>query len=190
MVASTGGEPGGRIEKMSILLKKMKDYVQTTNIGNDDIEGGNCLVNLDDFILCQKIIHHDFRCPIFLELMTDPVFVSSGETYECSCIDKWFEAGHGTCPKTQKTLSSTVRTPNNVLRSLVAQFCEAKGIEQRKGSLKSKSASAYSPAERSEIRLLSKRNADNRVAIAEAGAIPLLVDLLCTPDSGIQERML
>ncbi|KAK7245790.1 hypothetical protein RIF29_40640 [Crotalaria pallida] len=132
MVASTGGEPGGRIEKMSILLKKTKG------------------------------LH--------------PVFVSSGETYERSCIDKWFEAGHGTCPKTQKTLSSTVRTPNNVLRSLVAQFCEAKGTEQRKGSLKSESASACSPAERSKIesllrKLTSGKHEEQRLA---AGSVMLI----------------
>lgn len=74
----------------------------------------------------------------------------------------------------------------------------------------SKTASACSPAERTkietllckltssspedqraaagEIRLLAKRNADNRVAIAEAGAIPLLVGLLSTPDSRTQEH--
>ncbi|KAJ9537715.1 hypothetical protein OSB04_030448 [Centaurea solstitialis] len=39
-----------------------------------------------------------------------------------------------------------------------------------------------------EIRLLAKRNADNRVAIAEAGAIPLLTRLLTAPDSHTQEH--
>nr|XP_043622866.1 U-box domain-containing protein 13-like [Erigeron canadensis] len=39
-----------------------------------------------------------------------------------------------------------------------------------------------------EIRLLAKRNADNRVAIAEAGAIPLLTHLLTAPDSLTQEH--
>ncbi|KAM1167489.1 hypothetical protein ACFX19_030040 [Malus domestica] len=39
-----------------------------------------------------------------------------------------------------------------------------------------------------EIRLLAKGNADYRVAIAEAGAIPLLVGLLSTPDSRTQEH--
>ena len=123
------------------------------------------------------------------------------------------QAGHGTCPKTQQTLTSTVLTPNYVLRSLIAQWCEANGIEPPKrpsDSQPSKSASAYSPAEQSkiesllqkltsvspedqrsaagEIRLLAKRNADNRVAIAEAGAIPLLVGLLSVPDSRTQEH--
>ncbi|CAN1238269.1 U-box domain-containing protein 14 [Linum grandiflorum] len=39
-----------------------------------------------------------------------------------------------------------------------------------------------------ELRLLAKRNADNRVCIAEAGAIPLLVELLSSPDSRTQEH--
>lgn len=124
------------------------------------------------------------------------------------------EAGHGTCPKTQQTLTSFVLTPNYVLRSLIAQWCEANGIEPPKrpsSSRPSKSAaSTCSPADRSkienllrkltsgspedqrsaagEIRLLAKRNADNRVAIADAGAIPLLVGLLSIPDSRTQEH--
>lgn len=135
------------------------------------------------------------------------------QTYERSCIEKWLQAGHGTCPKTQQILTSTVLTPNYVLRSLIEQWCEANGMEPPKrpsNSEPSKSTSACSPAERSkiesllqkltsgspeeqrsaagEIRLLAKRNADNRVAIAEAGAIPLLVGLLSVPDSRTQEH--
>lgn len=135
------------------------------------------------------------------------------QTYERACIEKWLEAGHSTCPKTQQALTSNALTPNYVLRSLIAQWCEANGIEppKRPGSSRTaKPGSACSPAERSkigtllckltsgnpedqrsaagEIRLLAKRNADNRVAIAEAGAIPLLVQLLSTPDSRTQEH--
>lgn len=40
-----------------------------------------------------------------------------------------------------------------------------------------------------EIRLLAKRNANNRVAIAEAGAIPHLVGLLSTTDPLTQEHV-
>lgn len=135
------------------------------------------------------------------------------QTYERSCIEKWLEAGHGTCPKTQQTLSNSSLTPNYVLRSLIAQWCEANGIEppKRPGSARlTKTTSACSAAERSkietllhmlrtgspedqrsaasDIRLLAKRNTDNRVAIAEAGAIPLLVGLLSIPDSRTQEH--
>ncbi|KAL9296612.1 hypothetical protein ACSQ67_022508 [Phaseolus vulgaris] len=218
-MVSSGGDPGARIEKIAMLLKKIKDYVQTENIVKDDNLGGKGIfakvygVGTNEKSHQAPVIPEDFRCPISLELMKDPVIVSTGQTYERSFIEKWLQAGHGTCPKTQQTLTSTVLTPNYVLRSLIAQWCEANGIEPPKrpsSSQPSKSASAYSPAERSkidgllqkltsgspedqrsaagEIRLLAKRNADNRVAIAEAGAIPLLVGLLSVPDSRTQEH--
>ncbi|XP_027345836.1 U-box domain-containing protein 13-like isoform X2 [Abrus precatorius] len=219
MVAASGGDPGAHIEKMSMLLKKIKDYVQTENLDKDDnLEGKGISSRVSGLGTNEKshqapVIPDDFRCPISLELMKDPVIVSTGQTYERACIEKWLQAGHGTCPKTQQPLTSTVLTPNYVLRSLIAQWCEANGIEPPKrpsSSQPSKSASACSPAERSkignllqkltsgspeeqrlaagEIRLLAKRNADNRVAIAEAGAIPLLVRLLSVPDSRTQEH--
>ncbi|CAM8958503.1 unnamed protein product [Rhodiola kirilowii] len=214
MVLARGGDPGENIEKISNLLKKIKDFVQTENPNFDartkDKSGGPGAVNSDTKL---PLIPDDFRCPISLELMKDPVIVSTGQTYERSCIEKWLEAGHGTCPKTQQPLANTTLTPNYVLRSLIAQWCEANGIEapKRPGIPRlSKITSTSTPAERTkieslllklastnpedqrsaagEIRLLAKRNADNRIAIAEAGAIPLLVDLLAVPDSRIQEH--
>uniref|UniRef100_A0A6N2K522 RING-type E3 ubiquitin transferase n=1 Tax=Salix viminalis TaxID=40686 RepID=A0A6N2K522_SALVM len=219
MVTATGGDPGENIEKMSMLLKKIKDFVQTENPNLDaPAKEKNVLPSgsgqaFADGSHKTPAIPDDFRCPISLELMKDPVIVSTGQTYERSCIEKWLESGHETCPKTLQKLSSAALTPNYVLRSLIAQWCEANGIEPPKrptsyGS--NKTASTYSPAELTkteillhklasgsledqrsaagEIRLLAKRNADNRVAIAEAGAIPLLVDLLSTPDSRTQEH--
>lgn len=219
MVAVTGGDPEERIEKMSMLLKKVKDFVQTEN---PDISSPSKEKQIP--VSCNgqastesntksSVIPDDFRCPISLELMTDPVIVSTGQTYERSSIEKWLEAGHSTCPKTQQALTNTTLTPNYVLRSLIAQWCEANGIEppKRPGSSRSaKTGSACSPAEHTkidallrklsasspedqrsaagEIRLLAKRNASNRVAIADAGAIPLLVILLSTPDSRTQEH--
>ncbi|KAK0606036.1 hypothetical protein LWI29_033408 [Acer saccharum] len=219
MVAATGEDPGKSIEKMSMLLKKIKEFVQTENPDLDATSkdknpcadhGGQASSERNHKM---PVLPDDFRCPISLELMKDPVIVSTGQTYERSCIEKWLEAGHGTCPKTQQSLNSNALTPNFALRSLIAQWCEANGIEPPKrpsSSLPSKTSSACSPAERTkieillckltsnspedqrsaagEIRLLAKRNADNRVAIAEAGAIPLLVGLLSTPDSRIQEH--
>uniref|UniRef100_A0A6M2EH27 RING-type E3 ubiquitin transferase n=1 Tax=Populus davidiana TaxID=266767 RepID=A0A6M2EH27_9ROSI len=219
MVGATGGDPGESIEKMSMLLKKIKDFVQTENPNLDAPEreknlppsgSGQAIV---DGSHQMPVIPDDFRCPISLELMKDPVIVSTGQTYERSCIEKWLGAGHDTCPKTQQKLTSTALTPNYVLRSLIAQWCEANGIEppKRPGSSgTSKTVSTCSPAERTkieillhkltsgcledqrcaagEIRLLAKHNADNRVAIAQAGAIPLLVGLLSTPDPCIQEH--
>ncbi|KAF4358688.1 hypothetical protein CsatB_029802 [Cannabis sativa] len=218
MVTASNGDPGASIEKMSMLLKKIKDFVQTENPNLDaPAREKSVPASCSGQPSTEKnhkvpVIPDDFRCPISLELMKDPVIVSTGQTYERSCIEKWLEA-HGTCPKTQQALSNNTLTPNYVLRSLIAQWCEANGLEPPKrpsSSRPNKATSACSPAERTkietllrkltcgnpedkrsaagEIRLLAKRNADNRVAIAEAGAIPLLVNLLSTPDSRTQEH--
>ncbi|XP_022730634.1 U-box domain-containing protein 13-like [Durio zibethinus] len=214
MVSASGGDPGETFEKMSNLLKKIKDFVQTENPNlqaparEKYLPPSSSGQATTDGNRKTPVIPDDFRCPISLELMKDPVIVSTGQTYERCCIEKWLEQGHGTCPKTRQTLSSPALTPNYVLRSLIAQWCEANGIEPPKRP--SKTTSAFSPTEHTkieillrklassnpedqrtaagEIRLLAKRNADNRVAIAEAGAIPLLMSLLSTPDSRTQEH--
>jgi hypothetical protein len=107
----------------------------------------------------------------------------------------------------------TALTPNYVLKSLIALWCESNGVELPKKQVScrsKKSGSNVSDCDRpaidalleklangnteqqraaaGELRLLAKRNADNRVCIAEAGAIPLLVELLSSPDPRAQEH--
>lgn len=139
------------------------------------------------------------------------------QTYERSSIQKWLDAGHKTCPKSQETLLHSGLTPNYVLKSLIALWCESNGIElpQNQGSHRTTrpgggGGSSSSDCDRAfvlallekldngtteqqraaagELRLLAKRNADNRVCIAEAGAIPRLVELLSSPDPRTQEH--
>ncbi|KAL5220692.1 hypothetical protein ABZP36_025405 [Zizania latifolia] len=66
----------------------------------------------------------ELRCPISLQLMYDPVIISSGQTYERVCILKWFNDGHSTCPKTQQQLSHLSLTPNYCVKALIASWCE------------------------------------------------------------------
>ncbi|XP_010930144.1 U-box domain-containing protein 45 [Elaeis guineensis] len=70
----------------------------------------------------------EFRCPISLQLMYDPVIISSGQTYERVCIEKWFGDGHSTCPKTQQQLSHLCLTPNYCVKGLIAGWCEQNGV--------------------------------------------------------------
>lgn len=71
----------------------------------------------------------EFRCPISLKLMSDPVIISSGQTYERVCIEKWFSEGHDMCPKTQQKLSYLGVTPNYCVKGLIASWCEKHGIK-------------------------------------------------------------
>ncbi|KAG1359668.1 U-box domain-containing protein 12 [Cocos nucifera] len=207
MVISSGGEPEERLDEMSSLLKKLRDCVVVENPTSDTLKNNTSSVNHR-----SPIIPDDFRCPISLELMKDPVIVSTGQTYERSCIQKWLDAGHRSCPKTQQNLSHTALTPNFVLRSLIAQWCDANGIElpNKQGNCRDKKPGCRSDCDRAginsllqklksgnqdeqraaagELRLLAKRNANNRVCIAEAGAIPFLVELLSSSDPRTQEH--
>ncbi|KAH0909946.1 hypothetical protein HID58_033267 [Brassica napus] len=144
------------------------------------------------------ILPHEFLCPITLEIMQDP-----------EGIQKWFDAGHKTCPKTGQTLDHLSLAPNYALKNIILQWCEKNNfkIPEKETSLHSENDSEEQKDEVSllvealsssqleeqrasvkQMRLLAKENPENRVLIANAGAIPLLVQLLSYPDSGIQEN--
>ncbi|KVI06875.1 Armadillo [Cynara cardunculus var. scolymus] len=208
LVISTVGDHENFLETASFLLKKINDYVMQVNPAHDSPDREKRFTRHR-----SPVIPDDFRCPISLELMKDPVIVSTGQTYERSCIQKWLDAGHKTCPKTQQTLLHTALTPNYVLKSLIALWCDSNGIELPKSQGNSKNmkagrtgsecdqsaiallleklANGNSDEQRAaagELRLLAKRNTDNRICIADAGAIPLLVELLSSGDSRTQEH--
>ncbi|CAL9136322.1 unnamed protein product [Musa textilis] len=67
------------------------------------------------------------RCPISLELMTDPVTIATGQTYDRASISKWLKSGCLTCPVTGEKLANDSLVPNSAIRNLMEQFChEAK----------------------------------------------------------------
>ena len=87
----------------------------------DDVISLMFLVNkqhLDTTIQGQKTL-----------ISINALFESFVQTYERSCIQKWLDAGHKTCPKTQQTLLHTALTPNYVLKSLITLWCENNGVE-------------------------------------------------------------
>ncbi|KAL2317108.1 hypothetical protein Fmac_030984 [Flemingia macrophylla] len=65
----------------------------------------------------------EFRCPISLDLMRDPVIVSSGHTYDRTSIAQWINSGHHSCPKSGQRLIHTALIPNYALKSLIHQWC-------------------------------------------------------------------
>lgn len=73
-------------------------------------------------------IPKDFCCPISLDLMKDPVIISTGQTYDRSSISRWIDEGHCTCPKTGQMLAHTRLVPNRALRNLIMQWCTAHGV--------------------------------------------------------------
>ncbi|KAL5727156.1 hypothetical protein ACHQM5_000382 [Ranunculus cassubicifolius] len=177
-------------------------------------------------LICQEIgetfltVPKDFCCPISLDLMHDPVIVSTGQTYDRYSIFRWMEEGHCTCPKTGQMLAHIRLVSNCALRSLINQWCTAHeivfdapdfpdvGMEvvtlaaSTKAAMEANKATAALLIEQlsdgsqgakviasQELRLLAKTGKENRACIAEAGAIPLLRNLLPSPNPVAQENL-
>lgn len=156
----------------------------------------------------EAVIPPDFRCPISLDLMRDPVVVATGQTYDRDSIKLWIDSGHATCPKTGQTLAHTELVPNLGLKNLIAMWCrekkipfEAKGSKVKVNGIRTNKTaleavrmtvsflvnklSALESMEAAtgvvyELRVLAKTDHDSRAAIAEAEAIPLLVRYLAS----------
>ena len=80
-------------------------------------------------LLCEHA-PDDFKCPISLELMTDPVtLVGDGMTYERASIERWLAAGNTTSPVTNAELSSLTYVPSHVIKSMIRDFREGEGAE-------------------------------------------------------------
>ncbi|KAM1520564.1 hypothetical protein ACFX10_010928 [Malus domestica] len=81
----------------------------------------------------ELTIPNHFRCPISLELMKDPVTLSTGITYDRQSIETWIEAGNFKCPITNQVLTSFDPIPNHTIRKMIQGWCVEKksfGIER------------------------------------------------------------
>ncbi|WOK99842.1 hypothetical protein Cni_G08554 [Canna indica] len=115
---------------------------------SSDREGGKKLTlqGTEDIVVPM-----DFRCPISLELMRDPVVVATGQTYDRESIVRWIGSGHLTCPNSGQALAHVELVPNRALRNLIARWCRDNSIpfdESDPNSNKKKSAGAANDAAR------------------------------------------
>ncbi|WCJ43701.1 U-box domain-containing protein 9 [Euphorbia peplus] len=65
------------------------------------------------------VVPDDFKCPISGELMSDPVVLSSGQTYDRISIQKQQNDG----------ISETVIIPNSLVRDMISKWCKKHDIE-------------------------------------------------------------
>lgn len=88
-------------------------------------------------VLEELMIPSNFQCPISLDLMKDPVTLSTGITYDRENIERWIEKGNRTCPKTNQVLGKDLLElepiPNHTLRKMIQEWCvenKSYGIER------------------------------------------------------------
>lgn len=157
----------------------------------------------------------DFRCPISLDLMRDPVVLASGQTFDRESIARWIRSGHSTCPCSGQTLRHTNLIPNLALKNLISRWCREQNVPfspsgagepavsgggENKAALEAARMTAEflvqklssSPSTETanrivhELRQLAKTQSESRAFIAEAGVVPLLVPFLRSNDSALQ----
>ncbi|PIA52692.1 hypothetical protein AQUCO_01000513v1 [Aquilegia coerulea] len=93
-----------------------------------DIDVCSVQYGVQNDVSCKIIPPDEFRCPISLRLIYDPVVIASGQTFERVWIEKWFKDGHDTCPKTQKKLPHLSIIPNSSMKDLISRWCRKHGI--------------------------------------------------------------
>lgn len=142
----------------------------------------------------------DFKCPISLEIMSDPVILSSGHTFDRSSIQRWLDAGHRTCPVTKLPLPEhPTLIPNHALRSLISNYTLLSPPKpQPNAEPKTLIATLTSPSSPVESKLksldqlnkLSKRNTSFRRRITEYGAVSAALNCAGSNDPNLQEKSL
>ncbi|XP_009802470.1 U-box domain-containing protein 15-like [Nicotiana sylvestris] len=188
-------------QKIIDLLNKFRRFA--------GLEETEALVPKDHEKSTSLAIPNEFLCPITLEIMTDPVIVSTGQTYERENIQQLLDSNCRTCPKTGQSLDHLSFTQNFALKNLIQQWCEKNNFQLPKKqpppkpespsvesegkflSLIQDLSSCHLEVQRkavTEIRMLSKENPENRRSILNSGGIPPLVQLLSYPDSRVQEH--
>ncbi|KAJ4703312.1 RING-type E3 ubiquitin transferase [Melia azedarach] len=147
----------------------------------------------------------DFKCPISLEIMSDPVILSSGHTFDRPSIQRWLDSGHRTCPITKLPLPDQPSLiPNHALRSLISNFTHTPLPKPQPDHahpnpqylisiLTSKSSPLESKIDSlAQLTKLSKRDSASRRKLTESGAVSAVLNCLQfnSDDFTLHERAL
>ncbi|XVF06678.1 hypothetical protein REPUB_Repub06bG0070900 [Reevesia pubescens] len=126
----------------------------------------------------------DFRCPISMEVMKDPVTIHTGVSYERKNIEKWFHAyNKKTCPTTMQSLQSLDMTPNHTLKRLILEWQKQhKLISPSHPSIKSLlstlESSPFKVTALKKIRSIVELDDDTRSDFIRSGGVEAVVQVL------------
>ncbi|KAL1566112.1 E3 ubiquitin-protein ligase PUB23-like [Salvia divinorum] len=143
-----------------------------------------------------------FLCPITLDIMRDPVTVSTGITYDRDSIEKWlFTQRNTTCPATKQHLDTLDLTPNITLRRLIQSWCTLHAVQRlptpkapltRPHLLRLLSRAARPSHQSQALQTLKSAAAEshtNRRCMAAAGAPEFLASLIATSSPAAEDAL-
>ncbi|KAL6912261.1 hypothetical protein ACP4OV_001066 [Aristida adscensionis] len=110
----------------------------------------------------------EFCCPISTKLMHDPVIITSGQTYERECIERWFSEGYDTCPRTQVKLENFSMIPNTCMRDLICNWCKEHGFTVSDFIPPNKNAYSYLPEQLQNYSMSSLHNVSVPLIVGKA----------------------
>ncbi|XP_022864028.1 E3 ubiquitin-protein ligase PUB23-like [Olea europaea var. sylvestris] len=135
-----------------------------------------------------------FLCPISLEIMKDPVTLSTGITYDRESIEKWlFSQNNNTCPVTKQVVMDSELIPNIILRRFIQSWCTLhapEGIDKlptpkapiSKSQLLKLFNDANSPNKQPKclqrLRSIASHNETNKRCMETAGTAEFLASLI------------
>ncbi|RDY08934.1 U-box domain-containing protein 8, partial [Mucuna pruriens] len=145
-----------------------------------------------------------FKCPISLEIMSDPVILSSGHTFDRSSIQRWLDAGHRTCPITKLPLPEHASLiPNHALRSLISNYAPISPLHSHSHSHSLThpqtlistltSPSSTLPSKLDALRILTRlSDADSllRRRLSDSALVPALLACVDAPHDALRHRAL
>ncbi|KAM7505056.1 hypothetical protein LguiB_003960 [Lonicera macranthoides] len=146
-----------------------------------------------------------FLCPISLEIMKDPVILSTGITYDRNSIEKWiFSLENNFCPLTKQVLLDLELIPNHTLRRLIQSWCTLNasyGVERiptprppltKAQIVKILKSSKSSPESQTkclqELKSLSSESETNKRCIEAAGGAEFLAWIINNSDNSSSQE--
>ncbi|KAL2475507.1 U-box domain-containing protein 8 [Abeliophyllum distichum] len=143
----------------------------------------------------------DFKCPISLEIMSDPVILSSGHTFDRASIQRWLDSGHRTCPVSKLPLPEPpTLIPNHALRSLISNYTlvslpKPQPCPSNPQNLIQTLVSSSSPLDAKlssldQLSRMSKRDSGIRRRLTESGAVSAVLYCVNSREPGLQEKAL
>ncbi|KAA8518454.1 hypothetical protein F0562_015928 [Nyssa sinensis] len=185
-----------QVECPIYLKDKAKEILRTHSVVWKDspcIEG-SLLTRYSSSVMDEIEVPPYFLCPISMEIMKDPVTVSTGITYDRNSIEKWiFFSKNNTCPVTKQVLSDSDLTPNHTLRRLIQSWCTlnaSHGMERfptpKQPINKAQIVKLLNDAKSSQLqmkcltrlRVIASESETNKRCMEAAGAVEFLASLV------------
>ncbi|KAM7464419.1 hypothetical protein LguiA_032540 [Lonicera macranthoides] len=162
---------------------------------NLEVPMENSLLSITSAVVDQFVepLYKTFYCPLTKKMMSDPVTIESGVTYERKAITEWYHKFENPeeifCPKTGKKLGSRVLSTNRALKATIEEW------EKRNEATKIKIARAALSLDSTELMVLEaltdlqsmcRRKQYNKLQIRNFGIVPLLAKLLECKDRSVR----